>query len=383
MEKSVVSVTVCRTYDEERVFEAVRAGVNAIGGIESFVKQDEKILLKPNFLYPSEAEKTITTNPSVIRAACRLLSESGYADVMVGDSPGNGSCRNAIKKLNLSDDDLFGAKIADMSVEKSVKFDDGRVCKDFHFTQEVTEADDIIGLCKMKTHMLERITGGVKNMYGLICGRRKALGHVNYPTAVKFARLLADIHRATPQRLHIMDGIVAMEGNGPASGVPVDMGLILASSDPVAMDTVFCRLISLEPALVPTNVQGERAGIGTFRDKDIEVRLVEEGTTSVVSMEELVERFGKPDFDVCRDMKEKTNSLSLLSRIAGGNRRPVIDATKCIKCGVCVNHCPVEGKAVDFKNGNQEPPVYDYKKCIRCYCCQEMCPQKAISVKRL
>lgn len=380
MEKSIVSVTVCRTYDEDKVYAAVKAGVDAIGGIGAFVRPNEKILLKPNFLYPAEADKSITTNPSVIKAACRLLSENGYADVMLGDSPGNGSCKTAARRLNLSEENLFGAKIADMSVEKDVKFPEGKVCKNFHFAQEVTEADAIIGLCKMKTHMLERITGGIKNMYGLICGHRKALGHVSYPTAVKFAKLLSDIHRATPQRLHIMDGIVAMEGNGPASGVPVDMGLILASADPVAMDTVFCWLVNLEPTLVPTNVQGERAGIGTFREKNIEVRLVEGERVSNITMEELVEKYGRPNFDVCRDMKEKANSLSLLSRIAGGRRKPVIDAAKCIKCGVCVSHCPVEGKAVDFRNGKQEPPTYDYKKCIRCYCCQEMCPQKAISV---
>ena len=62
-------------------------------------------------------------------------------------------------------------------------------------------------------------------------------------------------------------------------------------------------------------------------------------------------------------------------------RRPVIDTSKCVKCGICVNHCPVPGKAVEFKNGKDNPPVYDYKKCIRCYCCQEMCPKHAISAK--
>lgn len=383
MERSIVSVTLCNSYDEDRVFAAVKAGVDAIGGIETFVKKEEKILVKPNFIYPAEAERALTTHPSVIKAACRLLSESGYADVVVGDSPGNGSCKAAAKRININEENLFGAKIGDMSAEKTVHFGAGRVCKTFHFAKEVTEADAIIGLCKMKTHMLERITGGIKNMYGLICGHRKALGHVSYPTAVKFAKLLTDIHRATPQRLQIMDGIVAMEGNGPASGTPVEMGVIVASSDPVAMDTVFCWLVNLDPTLVPTNIQGERAGLGTYREKNIEVRLVDESGVSTVSKAELFKKCGKPDFDVCRDMEEKSSPLSILSRMAGGKKSPVIDESKCVKCGVCVNHCPVEGKAVNFKNGKQNPPVYDYSKCIRCYCCQEMCPQKAISVKKI
>lgn len=379
---SIVSVTVCRTYDEEEIFSAVSAGVNAIGGIGAFVKTNDQILVKPNFLYPAEADRSITTHPSVIKAVCRLLSENGYAKVVVGDSPGNGSCKAAVKKSNLTEENLYGATIADMSSEKTVKFKEGRACKTFHFAKEVCDADAIIGLSKMKAHMLERITGGVKNMYGLVCGHRKALGHVSYPTAVKFAKMLTDIHRATPQRLHIMDGVIAMEGNGPASGNPVDMGVILASADPVALDTVFCWLINLQPQMVPTNVQGEMAGIGTFHEKDIEIRLVNENGQATVTKDELVRMYGKADFDVCRDKEEKTNSLSLLSRIAGDRRRPVIDATKCVKCGICVEHCPVDGKAVDFREGRANPPVYDYKKCIRCYCCQEMCPQKAISVKR-
>ena len=62
--------------------------------------------------------------------------------------------------------------------------------------------------------------------------------------------------------------------------------------------------------------------------------------------------------------------------------RPYIIEEKCKKCGVCVESCPVEGKAVRFDNGRRNPPVYDYKKCIRCFCCQEMCPHQAIQVKK-
>ena len=63
--------------------------------------------------------------------------------------------------------------------------------------------------------------------------------------------------------------------------------------------------------------------------------------------------------------------------------KPIIDKTKCIKCGVCVNACPLENKALNFENKDKKnPPVYDYKKCIRCFCCQEMCPQKAIYISK-
>ena len=74
-----------------------------------------------------------------------------------------------------------------------------------------------------------------------------------------------------------------------------------------------------------------------------------------------------------------TRGLELLERFT---RHPVIDKDLCVRCGVCVSHCPVPGKALSFRNGKDQPPVYDRRKCIRCYCCQEMCPKKAITPSR-
>ena len=100
-------------------------------------------------------------------------------------------------------------------------------------------------------------------------------------------------------------------------------------------------------------------------------------------MEELVKRYGNPDFDVDRQGGSMHSILGRYSQIMTSfTRRPVIDKKKCIRCGICVSHCPVPGKAIDFRHGKDQPPVYDYKKCIRCYCCQEMCPEEAITVKK-
>ena len=91
--------------------------------------------------------------------------------------------------------------------------------------------------------------------------------------------------------------------------------------------------------------------------------------------------FGAPDFDVYRG---KTGSVLArsLSMLACFSRRPFIDPARCVRCGVCVDHCPVPGKALSFRKGKDRPPVYNRKKCIRCFCCQEMCPQKAITAGR-
>ena len=388
-EKSKVVIVPCDTYDKETVFRAVKAGVDALGGLSPFVRPEEKILVKPNYLTAADADKAVTTHPAVIEAVLRLLVQEGCTDVSCGDSPGHGKGEAVSARLGLTETfRKLGVRSAAMNEEVLTEFPEGMTAKRFYFAREVTEADAIISVCKMKTHALERITGAVKNVYGFICGVRKAAGHVSYPNPLVFARMLADIHRATDIRLHIMDGIVAMEGNGPGSGDPVPMNVLLFSADPVALDAVFCRLVHLEPWTVPTCGQGQLMGIGTFEEENIRLLLAEpssDGSTFSVSPADpaaLVSRFGNPSFKVDRRAVSTGGKwgfrIGLLSLFT---KRPYIVKKACIKCGVCVSHCPVPDKAVDFKKGKDKPPVYDYSRCIRCYCCQEMCPQHAIRVK--
>lgn len=380
--RSTVAVIPCDDYDEEKVYRSLKTGIDALGGIECFVKPDEKILVKPNLLSAATPDKALTTHPSVIKAVLRILNEYGCEDVKLGDSPGHGSCEGAVRTLGLKEAEMSGAVITPMNEEVHVNFADGITCRDFYFCKEILESDAIINVCKMKTHALERITGAVKNVYGFICGYRKAQGHVKFPNDTVFARMLADIHRYTKPRLHIMDGIVAMEGNGPAAGTPVNMNVLIVSDDPVAVDTVFCYLIDLDPEIVPTNSQGMRMGIGNDEEDKIDILLCQNNDTVKLSPGELFAMLGKGDYDVSRKRPPK----SFLSRYSGLmtrlQKRPVIDRSLCVKCGICVDHCPVPGKAVDFKNGKDKPPVYDYSKCIRCYCCQEMCPRHAIKPGR-
>lgn len=381
--KSEVVIIPCSTYEPEQVYQALCKGIEALGGIERFVSKEEKILLKPNFLSAALPEKAVTTHPAVIEGMMRLLSEKGYQKVQYGDSPGHGNCEAAAKKIDLTQAaEKYGIQRANMEEEILVKFPQGTTAREFYFAKGVTEADAVINLCKMKTHALERVTGGVKNVYGLICGYRKAAGHVKYPNASIFARMLVDIHKCVKPRLHIMDGIVAMEGNGPGSGNPTPMNVLLFSKDPVALDTIFCQMVYLDPYMVPTNAQGEAMGLGNCNMKNIRILATDQaGQIQELTLKELQNRFGNKKFDVDRT-GEKKNFLKLFSTaMTSISKRPAIRKELCVKCGICVSHCPVPGKALDFKKGRDQAPVYDYKKCIRCYCCQEMCPKHAIVVK--
>ena len=376
--KSKVVLLPCREYDEEKIHMLLKQGLDFLGGVETLIPKDAKILLKPNLLKKAEVEKAVITHPVVVGAFAGILRESGYENIVLADSCGHGTTQAVIRGTGM-DTYLEKYHIPAVDYSEGVKtaYPQGVQAREFILPKELLEQDCVISLSKMKTHALERITGAVKNSYGFVYGFHKAKGHTQYPSADSFARMLIDLNKCVAPKLYVMDGIVAMEGNGPGSGDPVPMNVLLMSTDPVALDSVFSRLVYLKPEMVPTNYHGEKMGLGTWKEEEITL-LTPDGE---ISMAEAVKKYGNPDFNVDRTEVRK----NIWTRMAGAlnifQKKPYIEADKCVRCGICVQSCPVPGKAVDFRKGKDKPPVYDYKKCIRCFCCQEMCPKKAIKVK--
>ena len=376
--KSKVVLLPCEEYDEEKIYTLLKQGLELLGGLGSLIPDNAKILLKPNLLKKAEVEKAVITHPVVVGAFARILRECGYENIVLADSCGHGTTQAVIRGTGMDTYlDKYQIPAIDYSEGVRTAYPQGVQAKEFVLPRELLEQDCVISLSKMKTHALERITGAVKNSYGFVYGFHKAKGHTQYPSADSFARMLIDLNKCVAPKLYVMDGIMAMEGNGPGSGDPVPMNVILMSTDPVALDSVFSRLIYLKPEMVPTNYHGEKMGLGTWKEENITLLTPE----CEVSMQEVVDRYGNPDFNVDRTEVRK----NIWTRMAGAlnifQKKPYIEADKCIRCGICVQSCPVPGKAVEFRKGKNKPPVYDYKKCIRCFCCQEMCPKKAIKVK--
>ena len=377
--RSTVVLIPIDSYDQARVDAAVREGIEKLGGLSGLIDPEERVLLKPNLLGRAIPEKAVTTHPAVFSAVCRLLREEGYAHLSYGDSPGNPTTTPARAAEASGIEEAarrYNVPLADFVSGSVVPFPEGHVSRSFYLCHGVQEADALINLCKMKTHALERITGAVKNLYGCVTGVNKAAGHAAHPNSEAFADMLADLHRCVKPRLHIMDGIVAMEGNGPTSGTPVAMNMLLFSTDPVALDALFAALVHLDPAEVPTCVSGAREGLGTMTLGDISV-VIPDG---VLTVPQAVERYGKADFHVFRGRMKKSLVLKLVPLMPFMQHRPRVDRRKCVACGICEEACPVPGKAVH--SGHGQKAKYDYHKCIRCYCCQEMCPAKAIEVYR-
>ncbi len=368
---SKVALVYCDSYDEEKVYDAVKKGIDLIGGLEGLFKEDEKVLLKPNMLAADPPEKASVTHPAVFEAVAKVLSELSL-NLSYGDSPAFHKPLTAAKKIGIHDKaQKLGIELADFENGQDVFFEEGLISRKFFIANGVVEADSLVSIPKLKTHGFARMTGSVKNQFGCIPGKLKGEMHVKLPGGIEFSKMLVDLNYCVKPKLYVMDGIVAMEGNGPRSGDPKSMNVLVLSRDPIALDATICRMMNLNPEFVETIKAGYEVGMGTYLEDEIEV------------LGEPLDRFVHHDYDVVRRPIEKASDSGLRSVV---NQlfvsKPYIINQKCIKCGVCVNMCPVPEKAVNWKNGDKsQVPVYDYSKCIRCYCCQELCPQSAIEIK--
>jgi uncharacterized protein (DUF362 family)/Pyruvate/2-oxoacid:ferredoxin oxidoreductase delta subunit len=364
---SRVAITSCEGYDPALLSQKIPESLSLVGGLEQFITPGMKVLLKPNLLSAKEPHRAITTHPEFIAAVAREVKKLG-AHVMVGDSPGG--AKRGVKRVW---DNTGMSTMAEREGIELVSFEASGVVefkvngKPYYLAKPAVEADFIISLPKLKTHVLTLMTGAVKNMFGLIPGFRKGNYHKEAPKPSDFAQIIVDILSLCPPGLTIMDAIVSMEGDGPSSGKPRQTNLILASTDPVAIDTVACEIMGLNPAKVATITTACDAGLGIGFIEAIEIVGQRLADVKIV------------DFELTSNRKLELIPAFLAKMIAPYVWvRPAITADICTKCNTCVNSCPT--KALSGSNG--EIPRYDYELCINCWCCHELCPSKAVFVDR-
>ena len=362
--KSSVSIVKCQNYDEGKVLDALRRSIDLIGGIHSFIKRGDRVLLKPNLLYGKAPEKAVTTHPSIIKGIIQMVKEEGGLPSL-GDSPGMGSSlgvaeKSGIKKVT----EELNCPIIEFNRPVSLPERKGNLFKNIEIDQAIFEADVIINLPKWKTHAQMLLTLGVKNLFGCVPGPRKALWHLKAGENHKiFAQMLVDIYRMIQPSLTVLDGIVGMEGNGPNSGHPIPLGLILASRDPLYLDQVVCDLLEIPQKSLLTNRVAFEQGMGTdgvviVGEKIGDVRISNFKLPNLSRID-----WHLPDF-VKKPLK---NALS---------SKPVVEKEICKQCHQCIDICPPQAL-----KGNEKELVFDYGKCLRCFCCQEICPEGAISIK--
>jgi uncharacterized protein (DUF362 family)/Pyruvate/2-oxoacid:ferredoxin oxidoreductase delta subunit len=369
--KSRVALVRCSSYDEQTVAAAVQKGMELLGGMDQFIHPGEKILLKPNVLMGDSPEKLVSPHPVVFKAVAQLAL-TVTNNLSYGDSSGAGKPIAQMRKPGFAEvAQSLNIPLADFENGREIHFKESPFTKHFTLANGVLDADRLISIAKFKTHQLTRITGAIKNQFGCVPGLLKAEFHIKLPNPLDFAKMLVCLNLYIRPRLFIMDGITAMEGNGPRGGKPRQMNVLLFSADPVALDATMCRMIHLNPEYVPTMQPGRDWGLGTYLAEEIEL------------VGDSLESFINPSFDVVRAPVRPVTSSNVVPFFRNlVSPRPVIDLSLCNRCGTCVKHCPAQPKAVDWHTGDKsKSPSYKYERCIRCFCCQELCPELAISVK--
>ena len=372
--KALVSAVRLPDYTpQEEVDRALELVLAPLGGMGAFVKPGQKVLLKPNLVAPSAPEMAVTTHPALVRAVIRQVKVAGGI-CFLGDGPGVGGTLTAAKASGLLDvAQEEGAQFVVFEETAVFENPENRILKRIELTKHLKEMDLLITLPKLKTHCQMAYTGALKNQYGLIPGAAKGKFHFRFQNRDRLADFMIDINRTAAPTLAIMDAVVGMEGPGPSGGTPRKIGLLMASSDLSALDTIAFTIIGLTLPQVPVSLAAQRGGYGTVELERIEL--------AGPPLEELRIR----DFDLVRAPLNIMRILPLPRFVLRWIRRQVAPAPRinpkiCIKCRRCERGCPVSPPAITpLAEGG--PKVND-GTCIRCYCCHEFCPVKAIDLKK-
>lgn len=367
MTSNSVSCVACESYSQDLLSKALTKAVMLAGGFPEKVLSAKKILLKPNLLSARCPEDAVTTHPEFVRATIRELRRCGFAGaIFLGDSPaGDYSFEELWEKTGMS-------KIAAEENVSLLPFNNIKRLEIPGFCavpvlRELDDFDAVINLPKLKTHMLTKITGAVKNVYGLVPGNAKSGFHGHFSSPQKMADFLAALYVRVKPSFVIMDAIESLAGNGPSNGFPFKSGLIFAGEDSLFVDACACEL---------------------FDYSANDIRLL----SSAAEIEELPANFAdyivkKGDewetLKIKKAPKSSTEFLHLLPEFVFHplsfvlNCRPTFDKELCIRCGRCERAC---SQGAIYKGRNEQYYI-NTKKCILCMCCMEACDRRAIKMQ--
>jgi uncharacterized protein (DUF362 family)/Pyruvate/2-oxoacid:ferredoxin oxidoreductase delta subunit len=366
-----VSIVSCSDYDLQHVRNALFDALAPINGLD-FVKPGMRVAIKANLVAAMQPQQAGTTHPALLAALTQLLIERG-ASVIIGDSPGGlytpSALRHVYRTCGLTQAAEIGAVLnEDCSIEQ-IQFPQGHTARQFSCTGYLCHVDAIINFCKLKTHGMLRFSGAVKNLFGTIPGTMKPEYHFRYTSQDAFCNMLIDLNEYFKPALCLCDAVWAMEGNGPTAGHPRQVGTLLASRSPYALDEAAVQMIGLAPQSVGTIAAARARG------------LIDPDALSLCGDAAHLQIADFQQADGRRGLQFETSSAA--GRMLSGTMerllrtRPALHASMCIGCGKCKNICPAH--AITMR---EHKPHINRKLCIHCFCCQEFCPQGALYVHR-
>ncbi|MDO9340582.1 MAG: DUF362 domain-containing protein [Bacteroidales bacterium] len=361
-----VAVRYCKEYEVHEVYNLISDIYKKTEGPDV---QGKRVLVKPNILTDDDPAKCISTHPDVVEAMIRFLQSKG-ATVLVGDSPAVHTQKFRGEKSGIYKVcEATGAKWVDFTVNPvEKKLRKGKI----RIAAVVDQVDLIISLPKFKNHELVYFTGAIKNTLGLVPGFNKAKQHALHQNRNGFGEFLVDLNEAVTPDYFLMDAIMGMEGPGPGNGLPIEIGLLLGSTNPLALDMIASRIAGYNPMVVPTSKTALFRKNWLQSEDDINYdgpeinTIIKQGFTKIPisSNNNIALQF------VMRRIK-------FLKKL---ERRPVFIHENCIGCQKCVDICPVQ--AIQPLPSKKTHIVLIDSKCIRCFCCSEVCTDDAVEIRR-
>ncbi|MGA1874302.1 MAG: DUF362 domain-containing protein [bacterium] len=362
-----VSLVRCAAYERESLHPSLLGAVDLLGGIRQFVRPQQKVFVKVNHLPPpSPAERGIVTHPFFVEQVLAMLLEAG-AQVRVGDDIHGGQedgfaisgLRQVCRRM--------GVDLVNLRQEgfRPVFIPQGEVLSQTYMARAVMEAEVIVNLPKFKTHSLTVFTGAIKNIYGCLPEGLRIRYHREFQ-GEKFHALLVDLFSVIRPQLHIMDAIVGMEGDGPAHGQTRSIGLVMASSDAVALDRVALAVAGIDPDDVLYVKKASARGFAHGRihvlGEKIDTVRIPDFRTNAVPLHFIRKWVPEALFrTICRQLES----------------RPQVISAKCHGCRVCEKVCP-KG-AIKVYHG---VAGISRLECIACMCCHEACRFEAIRSRK-
>ncbi len=215
-----------------------------------------KVFLKPNLL--SAGGGGACTHPEFLLALAEWFVENG-AHVAVGDSPAFGKASSVLRAMKIDAQlEKRAVVIVDFSAIHRVKLDCG---VNIGIAAEPLQCDYFINIPKLKAHNQMYVTLAVKNIFGIVQGVRKSMLHMQYGgTPSLFSGIILDLLDLLPPHFNVLDGIVAMNNQGPMHGSPLHFGCMAFSHDPVALDTAVLQALRLAPEKSPLWCEAQKRG---------------------------------------------------------------------------------------------------------------------------
>ena len=360
MEKSKVVLLECYDYDVTKLKKSLKKGLKLLNF--DFSKLKKSIFLKPNLCLPVEPCHHITTNPLVLDALIQIIHEESLKDIVIGDTAiGSTSQRNPEnlwKKTGLSSLNCERTLLNDLS--HNIKIHHINI-DNLDFPLPISDdifSSHVINIPKFKTHGYMMLSGCVKNLYGILSGDSKKLFHKIAQNKTRFAKLLLEIYNKVDCKLHIVDGIWGIEGDGPGvKGIPKKINLIALSQDGIALDHILAEIMGVPSHNIPTNFYSE------FNKE-------------ILLLGDPIENFKKHQFQLplIDDHQDRIVEYAIKLK----RSQIYIDRKHCKICGMCVKNCPMEALK-KTKNGIE----INKNKCINCLVCMETCLHGAVLCKRI